>query len=352
MILLSKKRVVAAMSGGVDSTLTVKLLQEAGYEVFGATMQLFDGQNLDDAREMADFLGIKHAVIDVRKLYEETVLEYFIDSYKNGITPNPCMMCDFKIKFGVFYDQTRAMFDCDYFATGHYSRIVFSPERQKFEVRKAVDLPKDQSYMMYHLTQEQLSKIIFPLGRICKKDTRRISKEKGLPTYNKAESQDICFLTTEQSYVDFLREEAPEAFKDGPIVNKKGQVLGKHHGIPHYTIGQRKGLGIIAKTPQYVVSIDAKKNRIVVGGNDDLFRTKLLATDLAFTDGKPPAREFKAEGKVRYGMKVHECHVKIQDDGRAVVTFTEPQRAITSGQSVVFYEGDRLIGGGTIIRSL
>lgn len=352
MILLSKKKVVAAMSGGVDSTLTVKLLQDAGYEVYGATMQLFDGQNLDDAREMADFLGVKHAVIDVRKLYKETVLEYFIDSYKNGITPNPCMVCDFKIKFGVFFNESRKMFDCDYFATGHYSRIVFSPERQKFEVRKAIDLPKDQSYMMYHLTQEQLSRIIFPLGRICKKDTRRISKEKGLPTYNKAESQDICFLTSEQSYVDFLREEAPAAFKDGFIVNKKGKILGKHHGIPHYTIGQRKGLGIIAKTPQYVISIDAKKNRIIVGENEDLFRNRLLAKDLAFTDGTPPAKEFEAEGKVRYGMKVHKCHVKVQDDGRAVVTFTEPQRAITSGQSVVFYEGDRLIGGGTIIRSL
>lgn len=352
MILLARKRVIAAMSGGVDSTLTVRLLQEAGYEVFGATMQLFDGQNLNDAKEMAKFLGIKHAVIDIRELYKKIVLEYFIDSYKNGVTPNPCMMCDFKLKFGVFYDESKAMFDCDYFATGHYSRIVFDSERQKYEVRKAVDLPKDQSYMMYHLTQEQLSRIIFPLGRICKKDTRRISKEKGLPTYNKAESQDICFLTSEQSYVDFLKEEAPEAFNEGFIVNKKGKILGKHHGIPNYTIGQRKGLGIYAKTPQYVVSIDAKNNKIIVGENEDLFRTKLLAKDLAFTDGKPPAQEFTAEGKVRYGMKVHKCHVKLQDDGRATVTFDQPQRAITSGQSVVFYEGDRLIGGGTIIRPL
>lgn len=194
-----KKKVVVAMSGGVDSTLTARLLLDQGYEVYGATMYQFDGQDeeIEGARKMAEFIGIPFKVIDVREAYQKFVLNYFIESYAAGMTPNPCMMCDFKVKFGLFYDEVRKAFDAPYFATGHYARIVYNPETELFEVRKGLDIAKDQSYMMYHLTQEQLSHIIFPLGRTFKKDTRLISKEKGLPTYNKAESQDICFLTSE-----------------------------------------------------------------------------------------------------------------------------------------------------------
>lgn len=347
-----KKKVVVAMSGGVDSTLTARLLQEAGYEVYGATMNQFDGQDLTEAAEMADFLGIPHKIIDVRKTYQEVVLTYFIDSYKNGITPNPCMICDFKIKFGLFYDTVRAHFDCPYFATGHYARITYDGLRGKYQVEKGTDLGKDQSYMMYHLTQDQLAHIIFPLGRIYKKDTRRISEEKGLPTYNKAESQDICFLTSEKSYAEFLQNHAPDAFRPGNIIDTKGHILGKHKGLPFYTIGQRKGLGIAARTPLYVVSLNAKRNQVVVGSNDDLFRSKLLANELDFTDGAPPAQSFRCQAKIRYGIRVHDCTVTLDDYGRATVEFDEPQRAVTSGQSVVFYEENRLLGGGTIMRAL
>ena len=205
-IMAEKKKVVVAMSGGVDSTLTARLLLDQGYEVYGATMYQFDGQDeeIEGARKMAEFIGIPFKVIDVREAYQKFVLNYFIESYAAGMTPNPCMMCDFKVKFGLFYDEVRKAFDAPYFATGHYARIVYNPETELFEVRKGLDIAKDQSYMMYHLTQEQLSHIIFPLGRTFKKDTRLISKEKGLPTYNKAESQDICFLTSEKSYVEFL----------------------------------------------------------------------------------------------------------------------------------------------------
>lgn len=347
-----KKKVVVAMSGGVDSTLTARLLQEAGYDVYGATMHIFNGQDLGDAADMARFLKIPHKVIDVRDIYQKEVMSYFIRSYKNGITPNPCMVCDFKIKFGLFYDAAREYFDAPYFATGHYARITYDSTRGKYQVEKGTDLGKDQSYMMYQLTQEKLAHIIFPLGRIFKKDTRRLSEEKGLPTYNKAESQDICFLTTEKSYADYLEIHAPDAFRPGNIVTKTGKILGHHKGLPHYTIGQRKGLGIAAKHPLYVVSLDARKNEVVVGSNDDLFRTRLLAGDLAFTDGKPPSTQFRCSAKIRYGIRVHDCTVTLDDYGRATVKFDEPQRAVTSGQSVVFYDENRLIGGGTIIKPL
>lgn len=349
-----KKKVVVAMSGGVDSTLTAKLLLEAGYEVCGATMHQFDGQEkeIEGARAMADFIGIPFEVIDVREAYQKYVLRYFIDAYAKGMTPNPCMMCDFKVKFGLFYDEVRKHFDAPYFATGHYARILFNPERQKYEVHKGIDMGKDQSYMMYHLTQDQLAHIIFPLGRTFKKDTRRISKEKGLPTYNKAESQDICFLTSETSYVEFLKNHAPEAFREGDIVDTKGRILGRHHGIPYYTIGQRKGLGIAARTPLYVVSLKPEKSQVIVGTNDELFRTRLLAGELHFTDDEAPGEEFSCHAKIRYGIRVHDCTVTLERNGRAVVKFKEPQRAITSGQSVVFYDDDRLIGGGTIMRGL
>lgn len=347
-----KKKVVVAMSGGVDSTLTARLLQEAGYDVCGATMYQFDGQDVSDAEEMAQFLGIPHEVLDVREIYRKLVLQYFIDSYARGTTPNPCMICDFHIKFGVFYEEMRKAFGAPYFATGHYARILYDGSRGKYEVHKGLDISKDQSYMMYHLTQDQLAHIIFPLGRISKKDTRRISREKGLPTYNKAESQDICFLTSEKSYIEYLQNHAPHIFKDGDIVDRKGHILGRHHGLPRYTIGQRKGLGLAAGRPLYVTGLDAEKNRVIVGSNDDLFRSRLLAADLAFTDGEAPGREFSCAAKIRYGIRTHDCTVTIQDDGRAAVTFAEPQRAVTPGQSVVFYDEDRLIGGGTILRAL
>ena len=344
-----KKKVVVAMSGGVDSTLTARLLQEAGYDVYGATMNQFDGQDLTEAQEMADFLGIPHKVIDVRKMYQDVVLSYFVDSYKNGITPNPCMMCDFKIKFGFFYDTVRAYFDCPYFATGHYARITYDGTRGKYQVEKAADTAKDQSYMMYHLTQDQLAHILFPLGRMYKKDTRRISEEKGLPTYNKAESQDICFLTSEKSYAEFLQNHAPEAFRPGNIIDTKGRILGRHKGLPFYTIGQRKGLGIPSNRPLYVKAIDPKSNQVVLSENDALFSQQLTGENFNWIAWEAPPRQFRCSAKIRYRQTEQPCEVTVEEDGSVQVLFDRPQRAITPGQAVVLYDGDTVLGGGTIL---
>lgn len=347
-----RKKVVVALSGGVDSTLTARLLMDAGYDVAAATMRQYDGQDTSDAEAMAAWLGIPHEIFDVRDAYRDVVLRYFIDSYAAGRTPNPCMVCDFRIKFGLFYDEARARFGADYFATGHYARILWDADRQKYAVHKGFDAAKDQSYMMYHLTQDQLAHILFPLGRFTKQETRRLSEEKGLPTWDKAESQDMCFLAAGDSYKDYLRKHAPAIFRPGDITDRKGRVLGRHRGLPCYTIGQRKGLGIAAKTPLYVTVLDAKANRVIVGPNEDLFRTRLLAGDLAFTDGAAPGTAFSCEAKIRYGMRPAAASVALQPDGRAVVSFHDAQRAVTPGQSVVFYDGDRLIGGGEILRPL
>lgn len=347
-----KRKVVVALSGGVDSTLTARLLMEAGYDVSAATMYLYDGQDTSAASEMAAFLGIPHQVFDLREVFRRQVLQYFTETYGRGETPNPCMTCDFHIKFGLFFDRARAAFGAEYFATGHYARILWDGERKRYAVWKGLDVQKDQSYMMFRLTQEKLSRILFPLGRTCKKDTRRLSLEKGLPTYNKAESQDMCFLAAGDSYRDYLARTAPEVFRPGDITDRSGRVLGRHRGLACYTIGQRKGLGLSSPTPLYVIALDPNTNRVIVGDNADLFRSALLAGDLAFPDGSAPDSAFSCEAKIRYGPRTAPCTVTLREDGRAVVRFTEPQRAITPGQSVVFYEGDRLLGGGTILRPI
>lgn len=346
-----RKKVVVALSGGVDSTLTARLLQDAGYDVSAATMYLYDGQDTSAAAAMAAHLGIPHHVFDLRDLFRREVIQYFTGAYARGETPNPCMSCDFHIKFGRFLDEARAFFGADYFATGHYARILWDSDRRRYGVYKGLDLQKDQSYMMYRLTQARLSRILFPLGRMQKQDTRRLSREKGLPTYDKAESQDMCFLAAGDSYRDYLARTAPEVFRPGDITDEAGRVLGRHRGLACYTIGQRKGLGIAAKMPLYVLALDAKTNQVIVGPNEALFRTALLTGDLAFPDGDAPGARFSCTAKIRYGVRTTPCTVELEG-GLALVTFSEPQRAVTPGQSVVFYEGDRLLGGGTILRAL
>ena len=346
----SKPRALIAMSGGVDSSVAAWLMQQAGYDCTGITMRLTRNETLgqsgfhtccsekdiEDAAEVAFAMDIPYEVLDFTADFREKIIEKFIRVYEMGGTPNPCIDCNRYMKFDhlLRWAESHGM---EYVVTGHYARVEQDEATGRWLLKKGLDEGKDQSYVLYNLTQDQLAHILFPLGRMYKKDTRRISEEKGLPTYNKAESQDICFLTSEKSYAEFLQNHAPEAFRPGNITDTKGRILGRHKGLPFYTIGQRKGLGIAARTPLYVVSLHAGKNRVIVGSNDDLFRSGLLANELDFTDGTPPSQQFRCLAKIRYGIRVHDCTVTLDDHGRAVVKFDEPQRAITPGQSVVFY---------------
>lgn len=349
-----KKTVAVAMSGGVDSSLTCALLLEQGYNVFGITMSLSEDSRekggssaVRDSKKVAEDLGIKHYVVSYHDEFKKEVVDYFINEYKNAHTPNPCVVCNKKIKFGRLLDDAIKL-GADYLATGHYTRCVFDEEKNEYQIRKGLDLNKDQSYMMYNMNQDVLAKIMFPLGEFSKTNTRQMAKERNLIVANKPESQEICFVPNDD-YKGFLKNKSANIFKKGKIIHVNGEVLGEHDGISLYTIGQRKGLGIAYKTPLYVVDLDAEKNQVIVGDNEDLFSTGLVARNLNFLNNKYFNKEFTADGKIRYGNNYAKCHIlPIAGTDKAKVYFDKPQRAVTPGQSIVFYDGDILLGGGVI----
>ena len=338
------KKVVVAMSGGVDSSLTAALLQNQGYEVIGVTMRLKDENfEIEDAAEVADKLGIEFHVVDFREDFKKNVISYFVAEYLNGKTPNPCVRCNKKIKFGKLFEFAENL-NADYLATGHYARIIFDDGRYK--LKKAVDVKKDQSYVLYNLTAEKLSKILFPLGEFTKTETRELAEKLNLPVAHKKDSQEICFVPNDD-YKNFLQNFVPnsKAFQVGKIIDTSGKILGNHNGFANYTIGQRKGLGISSENPLYVVKIDAENKKIVVGKNDETFSKNLLAKNIHWIYEPDFTKIFDA--KIRYGLKIAKC--KIFDEKNSLrVEFLENQRAITPGQSIVFYDGDELIGGGII----
>lgn len=347
------KRVLLGMSGGVDSSVAAYLLKEQGYEVVGATMKLWIPENIEnnairDAKKIADQLGIEHHVIELEDKFKNTVVKNFIDSYYEGITPNPCVFCNKHIKFDLMFRVADEL-DCHYVATGHYSRIKLNEETGKYELLRAKTDKKDQSYMMYNLNQEKLSRILFPIGEYEKPEIRNIAKEIGLEVYNKPDSQDICFIP-DGDYEKFLEKYSGRKDKEGKFVDKDGHVMGKHKGITNYTIGQRKGLGITFGKPTYVIDINGKNNTIVLGENRDLFKTTLNAKDVNFLDFEMSEikEPIKVQAKIRYSSNLSDAIVKKIDDNRVEVEFEEPQRAITRGQSVVFYDGLKLVGGGII----
>lgn len=338
------KKVAVAMSGGVDSSLTAAILLERGFEVFGITMKLdFDEKNILDAQKVCNHLRINHYVADFREIFRAKVENYFVEEYLRGKTPNPCVRCNREIKFGALFDFALDL-GADFFSTGHYARIIF--ENGRFKLKKAVDVKKDQSYVLYNLTSDKIAKILLPLGEFSKVETRNFAKKLNLPVADKPDSQEICFVPNDdyKSFI-FSREPAAKALQAGEIVDSSGKILGNHQGVANYTIGQRKGLGIAAPQPLYVTKIDVENKKVVVDTNEKLFSANLTAHDAHWI--YKPSFPKNLTAKIRYGSKFSACTVA-EEENFLRVTFSEPQRAITPGQSIVFYDGDEVLGGAVI----
>lgn len=359
---VSKKRVVVAMSGGVDSSLAAALLLEQGYDVIGVTMQIWSSDKededhggccslsaVDDARRVANTLGIPYYVMNFRELFEHKVIDYFCQEYLQGRTPNPCIACNKYIKFESFLTKARGL-GADYMATGHYACIEQDPVSGRFLLKKAVDDTKDQTYALYTFTQEQLAHTLLPLGGFTKVETRARAKELGLTVASKPDSQEICFVS-DNNYQNFLEERLGKGYtKPGPFLDTQGKVLGQHAGISHYTIGQRKGLGITFGKPMFVVSIDPERNAVILGEHEEVFGQELICEQVNFISIADLTGPIEVEAKIRYSAKPAEAIIRPVESGQVAVAFKEPQRAITPGQSVVFYQEDVVVGGGIITR--
>jgi tRNA-specific 2-thiouridylase len=356
-------KIVVAMSGGVDSSVAAALLKQEGHEVVGATLRLYtpsEGNNgsgrqsppgLDavaDARKVAEKLGIPHHVIDLRDVFARAIIADFCEEYRLGRTPNPCVRCNQLIKFGMLWEKAREL-GADLLATGHYARIEKDETTGKNLLKKAKDPLKDQSYFLCRLTQAQLNFTLFPLGGLTKATVRQIARELELPAAARPESQEICFIPG-NDYAAFLQSYAPAAALPGPVLDTQGNVLGQHRGIMFYTVGQRKGLGIAAPAPLYVTAIDLASNAVIVGTKEQTYTDELVADNLNWISGSAPDYPLNVKARVRYRHPEAEAAVTPLDDTRVYVKFSAPQMAVTPGQSLVFYDGDTVIGGGTIIK--
>ena len=352
------------MSGGVDSSVAAALLKRQGFDVLGVTLNVWPERDpvetdtrhsaccsldsVEDARRVADRLGFPHYTLNFREVFDRTVIQDFVAEYLAGRTPNPCVRCNRFVKFEALMAKARS-WGARYLATGHYARVGRGADGRHL-LRKAADPSKDQSYALYSLTQEQLAHSLFPIGELQKAQTRRIAAELGLVTAAKPESQEICFVP-DDDYPAFLERCAPSASRPGPIRNRQGEVLGGHPGIAFYTVGQRKGLGIAAPRPHYVVELDPEENAVVVGEQEELYSPGLLAEDVNWVSAEASAGELRVEAKIRYRAEPVPAVARPRDDGLLQVTFDEPQRAVTPGQAVVLYDGDLVVAGGTIVRA-
>ncbi|MBQ8783966.1 MAG: tRNA 2-thiouridine(34) synthase MnmA [Clostridia bacterium] len=345
-------KVLIAMSGGVDSSVAAEIIKSQGYETAGAIMSLYGDEgsgkleDIADAKRVADSLNMPFYVFDFSEDFKKYVITDFVEAYKNALTPNPCVVCNKFIKFGAFLDKAIEL-GFDYVATGHYAKIEFDEATARYVVKKADDETKDQSYMLYSLSQEQLSKVLLPLGGLSKDDAREVARTAGFDNADKHDSQDICFIP-DGEYAAFIERWCGKTFEKGEFVNKAGEFIAEHKGLINYTIGQRKGLGIAAPAPYYVLQKDAKLNRVVLGSNDDLFLDTLEAENVNFISVESLTEPMKVKAKVRYKQKETEATIYPLENGNVKVVFDTPQRAITPGQSVVFYDGDTVLGGGII----
>ena len=378
------KQALVGMSGGVDSSVAAYLIREAGYDVTGATMRLYDNEtigvtdktccslsSIEDACAVADRLGIAYVVYDMRRDFRSDVIDRFVSAYENGATPNPCVACNKYLKFDKLYDlaardlltdgsvsaasssDSSGMSGIPDYApplsvgTGHYAIIEKSPSG-RFSLRKGVDPAKDQSYFLYTLTQEQLGRTLFPLGSLTKPEVREIAESQGLVTARKSESQDICFVPG-GDYSAFIRGYTGRDYPPGEFVDTSGSVMGTHKGIINYTVGQRKGLGLALKKPAYVLSLDTESNRVILGDNEELFTRVLTAEDFNWVSTEMPSGSIRASARIRYRHREAPAEIIPLSETSVRIIFDEPQRAITRGQSVVVYDGDYVLGGGIIV---
>ena len=354
------KKAMIAMSGGVDSSVAAYLITQQGYDSVGVTMKLFSSDeteksdksccssdDVNDARSVAEKLGIPYYVFNYTDNFRLQVISRFVEAYRNGRTPNPCIDCNRYIKFDRLMKRAKEL-EYDYVVTGHYAISEYDEVRGRYILRKAADETKDQSYVLYSLKQEQLEHILFPLGKMTKQEARRIAEEQSFVNADKHDSQDICFVP-DGDYARFIEEWCGFKFENGSFVDMDGNFIAEHKGIINYTIGQRKGLGIAAKAPYYVVSKKLDTNEVVLGANEDLFSDSLIASDVNFISIDKLTEPMKVKAKVRYKQKETDAVISPLENGNVSVKFETPQRAIAPGQAVVFYDGDIVVGGGTIL---